>query len=608
MDGAGAALTGKASAVGDGSALADSLRRRPVSAEKLRLRRSILKIGHRTSRRERARERRARSNAMPPLTWRKKRWREGLEQSKSRGQSLHWTAGRARSDRRGRLHNMALRGSLFALSASGIPQAELEREIKRHGGNISRTVHKRVNFLIVTPAAVAKDTQAIRKCRKKFRDVQLVVPEFVRASVTRGSLCNPADFQPGAANAAAPSSDNAKKPKPRGGASLAEIGLQPGGKLEVLVEMSDGSGKDPLQWWPCTVEAPLATGLMPNTHPLVYHVLRSRGYKEETHSRCRFERPLGGSGSNGNGHNKLLLPDGANGRLLDVDEGLWRPWRFCAVGKSNKPAAAAAAAPAARPVAAAASSSSSASFGARLQASAASSIPSSPRPKPLAFVPAASCSSSPPKRIVGLTRAESGIEVCMGYPYRGVAEYLGGPFSPTGEQLNHPMGGMVEEVVDEAEEEERGERARELMMRRIHKGSKEVEGPGGMVGGEGGGEDIRSIVRRAKEEAEKAAAEKAAMMAAAKAASLQPLPPAAAAATPSTRLVLNRKEEGAVVPATRIAAAAAKRRHRRRPLIHPMRFKRWSAARAFGRRAMLSAARRRLGRALGAASRIARHV
>ena len=41
MDGAGAALTGKASAVGDGSALADSLRRRPVSAEKLRLRRSI---------------------------------------------------------------------------------------------------------------------------------------------------------------------------------------------------------------------------------------------------------------------------------------------------------------------------------------------------------------------------------------------------------------------------------------------------------------------------------------------------------------------------------------------------------------------------------------
>ena len=65
--------------------------------------------------------------------------------------------------------------------------------------------------------------------------------------------------------------------------------------------------------------------------------------------------------------------------------------------------------------------------------------------KPLAFVPAASC-SSPPKRIVGLTRAESGIEVCMGYPYRGVAEYLGGPFSPTGEQLNHPMGGMAEEV------------------------------------------------------------------------------------------------------------------------------------------------------------------
>ena len=44
----------------------------------------------------------------------------------------------------------------------------------------------------------------------------------------------------------------------------------------------------------------------------------------------------------------------------------------------------------------------------------------------------------------------------MGYPYRGVAEYLGGPFSPTGEQLNHPMGGMVEEVVDEEEEEERG--------------------------------------------------------------------------------------------------------------------------------------------------------
>ena len=83
-------------------------------------------------------------------------------------------------------------------------------------------------------------------------------------------------------------------------------------------------------------------------------------------------------------------------------------------------------------------------------------------------------------------------------------------------------------------------------------------------------------------------------------------------------LVEAEEEEKAPSAVATPAAAAAhargvteerpstRRLPRRRPLVHPMRFKRWSAARAFGRRAMRTAARRRLGRSLGVGEELSR--
>jgi len=56
---------------------------------------------------------------------------------------------------------MALAGHTFALSAGGswITQRELGELIKLHGGQLSKIVHKRIDFLVATPQAVRRNTQ-----------------------------------------------------------------------------------------------------------------------------------------------------------------------------------------------------------------------------------------------------------------------------------------------------------------------------------------------------------------------------------------------------------------------------------------------------------------
>jgi hypothetical protein len=169
-----------------------------------------------------------------------------------------------------------------------------------------------VDFLVVTPAALLKNTQAIRKARQKFQSVRLVLPDFVHASISGGALCDPTDYAPAPTSGDTNGSVTSAARRPRG-AALAEVGLEAGAHLEVLVEMSD---EPLLQWWPATVHAPVA-GLSATAHPLTYHPLPARGYDEPTESRARFECASDGS----------ERPPDADGQLYDLEEGVWRPWR-----------------------------------------------------------------------------------------------------------------------------------------------------------------------------------------------------------------------------------------------------------------------------------------
>ena len=60
-----------------------------------------------------------------------------------------------------------LSGYTFAVSTTGVPQKQIEQLVTSHGGAISKIVHRRINFLIATNAAVAKNTQAVRKAREE---------------------------------------------------------------------------------------------------------------------------------------------------------------------------------------------------------------------------------------------------------------------------------------------------------------------------------------------------------------------------------------------------------------------------------------------------------
>ena len=77
-------------------------------------------------------------------------------------------------------------GWIFALSATGVRQGELQKLIERHGGEVSRIVHKRVNLLVATEKAVARNTQSVRKAKAK--DIPMVTPAFIHDSLRHGEV------------------------------------------------------------------------------------------------------------------------------------------------------------------------------------------------------------------------------------------------------------------------------------------------------------------------------------------------------------------------------------------------------------------------------------
>ena len=58
----------------------------------------------------------------------------------------------------------------FALSVcgDGLNRNDLVHLVQRHGGRLSRTVHKKVHFVLATDQAVKRNTQAVRKAELKF--------------------------------------------------------------------------------------------------------------------------------------------------------------------------------------------------------------------------------------------------------------------------------------------------------------------------------------------------------------------------------------------------------------------------------------------------------
>lgn len=217
---------------------------------------------------------------------------------------------------------MALAGKIFALSATGEKQADLASLIRSHGGAVSRIVHRRCDFLVATPAALESNTQSVRKAVHKFSDtITMVLPAFVRDSISAGALCQPDDYipkQPAVVSfqkAPSASTATAKARAP----TLDQLGLHAGDRIEVLVEMTD----DPvLQWWPVRVEL-LPSGHLPSQYAIIYEVLKTRGYDDETASRARFGFQL----NTGDSPVDVEGVQGAEGRLYDLEEGVWRPWR-----------------------------------------------------------------------------------------------------------------------------------------------------------------------------------------------------------------------------------------------------------------------------------------
>jgi hypothetical protein len=86
-----------------------------------------------------------------------------------------------------------LAGRVFALSVGGdgANQRELTETIKRHGGSVSRTVHRKVQYLLASEQAVHRNTQAVRKANLKFGGILLLRASFVSACVREGGLVDP---------------------------------------------------------------------------------------------------------------------------------------------------------------------------------------------------------------------------------------------------------------------------------------------------------------------------------------------------------------------------------------------------------------------------------
>ena len=194
-------------------------------------------------------------------------------------------------------------GLTFALSTTGVSQKVLAATIASLGGTVSRIVHHRIDFLVATPAALNRNTQAVRKARAC--SIPLVGPEFLRSAERTGVLGEPQSFP---AEAPLLEADDTGA-SPQQGATLQDVGLLVGSRLEVLVEMSDAPFE---QWWPAQVGPAAQPPSKILKHRLTYLELPARGYGEPTPSRAIFE----------------TRREGAELRLFDADEELWRPWRL----------------------------------------------------------------------------------------------------------------------------------------------------------------------------------------------------------------------------------------------------------------------------------------
>ncbi|KAL1496393.1 hypothetical protein AB1Y20_016348 [Prymnesium parvum] len=188
----------------------------------------------------------------------------------------------------------SLEFALTGLSAASLSQKELSALIVQHGGRVSNLVHRRVDYLLASPLAVQRNTQAVRKAAK--HSLPVLRPSYALDSIAAARPLDPADYL--AHPAPAPAAPAAPAPPCRGARLRDAIR-----RLEVCVEMA--APPSPV-WWAATRGARLAGS--PRRYALTYARLPSRGYEQPTPSQCVF-KPGGGRW------------------LWDAEEEVWRRWR-----------------------------------------------------------------------------------------------------------------------------------------------------------------------------------------------------------------------------------------------------------------------------------------
>ena len=129
-----------------------------------------------------------------------------------------------------------LSGNTFAVSATGESQGALAALIAAGGGTVVKIVNSSVDYVVATPLAVRRRTQAVRKARDKF-GVPLVLPAFIRDALAKGALGDAAAYEPRADAVVQ------QQGRPASSASLASLGLKPGSiTLGLGVGAGSGSG------------------------------------------------------------------------------------------------------------------------------------------------------------------------------------------------------------------------------------------------------------------------------------------------------------------------------------------------------------------------------
>ena len=147
-------------------------------------------------------------------------------------------------------------GWTFALSATGVKQGELQKLIERHGGHVSRIVHKRVHAVIVTAKAVQRSTQTVRKARAK--GIPMVTPEFVHDALRTGEA--PIDMAPYAPHVEprAPAVVRSSAAVPPGSSLVASASVAGGSSM--LGVAAGGADADGFEWGQRIIERLKAGG------------------------------------------------------------------------------------------------------------------------------------------------------------------------------------------------------------------------------------------------------------------------------------------------------------------------------------------------------------